>query len=102
MVNKLRGALKCVAVKAPGFGDRRQEMLEDIAIITGGRVISEDLGAKLEKVDLSQVGRAQRIVADKENTKVIGGLGNNSLIEARKSSFACRSTRPRATMTATS
>ena len=84
VVNKLRGALKCVAVKAPGFGDRRKEMLEDIAILTGGRVISEDLGAKLEKVDLSQLGRAQRIVVDKENTKVIGGLGQKSLIEARK------------------
>ena len=84
VVNKLRGALKCVAVKAPGFGDRRKEMLEDIAILTGGRVISEDLGAKLEKMDLSQLGRAQRLVVDKESTKVIGGLGDKHLIEARK------------------
>ncbi len=84
VVNKLRGALKCVAAKAPGFGDRRKEMLEDIAILTGGRVISEDLGAKLEKVDLSQLGRAQRLVVDKENTKIIGGLGDKRMIEARK------------------
>jgi len=84
VVNKLRGALKCVAVKAPGFGDRCKEMLEDIAILTGGRVISEDLGAKLEKVDFSQLGRAQRLVVDKENTKIIGGLGDKHLIEARK------------------
>jgi chaperonin GroEL len=84
VVNKLRGALKCVAVKAPGFGDRRREMLEDIAILTGGRLISEDLGAKLEKVDFSQLGRAQRLAVDKENTKIIGGLGDKRLIEARK------------------
>jgi len=84
VVNKLRGALKCVAVKAPGFGDRRKEMLEDIAILTGGRVISEDVGAKLEKADLSLLGRAQRVVVDKDNTKVIGGLGDKTLIEARK------------------
>ena len=84
VVNKLRGALKCVAVKAPGFGDRRKEMLEDIAILTGGRMISEDLGAKLEKVDLSQLGRAQRVVVDKDSTKIIGGLGDKALIEGRK------------------
>jgi chaperonin GroEL len=84
VVNKLRGALKCVAVKAPGFGDRRKEMLEDIATLTGGRVISEDLGTKLEKADLSLLGRAQRVVVDKDNTKVIGGLGDKTLIEARK------------------
>jgi chaperonin GroEL len=85
VVNKLRGALKCVAVKAPGFGDRRKEMLEDIAILTGGRVISEELGAKLEHADLAQLGRAQRVVADKDTTKIIGGLGDRTLIEARKS-----------------
>ena len=84
VLNKLRGALKCLAVKAPGFGDRRKEMLEDIAILTGGRVISEELGLKLEKVELPQLGRAQRIVTDKDNTKIIGGLGEKSLIEARK------------------
>jgi chaperonin GroEL len=84
VVNKLRGALKCVAVKAPGFGDRRKEMLEDIAILTGGRVVSEDVGIKLENVDISYLGRAQRIVIDRENTKVIGGRGDKKLIEARK------------------
>jgi len=84
VVNKLRGALKCVAVKAPGFGDRRKDMLEDIAILTGGRVVSEEMGLKLEKVELHELGRAQRIVVDRENTKIIGGLGNKDLIEARK------------------
>ncbi|HVN89282.1 MAG TPA: chaperonin GroEL [Candidatus Binataceae bacterium] len=84
VVNKLRGALKCIAVKAPGFGDRRKEMLEDIAILTGGRVISEDTGSKLEAVSLPQLGRAQRVVVDKDNTKVIGGLGSKPLIEGRK------------------
>ncbi|MGO9605469.1 MAG: chaperonin GroEL [Candidatus Binataceae bacterium] len=84
VVNKLRGALKCIAVKAPGFGDRRKEMLEDIAILTGGRVVSEDIGMKLENADMSCLGRAQRIVADHENTKIIGGLGKKDLIEARK------------------
>jgi chaperonin GroEL len=71
-------------VKAPGFGDRRKEMLEDIAILTGGRVVSEDVGIKLENVDISYLGRAQRIVIDRENTKVIGGRGDKKLIEARK------------------
>ena len=84
VVNKLRGALKCVAVKAPGFGDRRKEMLEDIAILTGGRVVSEDVGIKLENVDIAYLGRAQRMVIDRENTKVIGGRGDKKLIEARK------------------
>ncbi len=84
VVNKLRGALKCVAVKAPGFGDRRKEMLEDIAILTGGRVVSEDVGIKLENVDISYLGRAQRVVIDRENTKIIGGRGDKKLIEARK------------------
>jgi len=84
VLNKLRGALKCIAVKAPGFGDRRKEMLEDIAILTGGRVISEDIGLKLEKVELSELGRAQRVVADRDNTKIIGGLGEKEAIEARK------------------
>jgi len=84
VVNKLRGALKCVAVKAPGFGDRRREMLEDIAILTGGRVVSEDVGIKLENVDISYLGRAQRLVIDRENTKIIGGRGDKKSIEARK------------------
>jgi chaperonin GroEL len=84
VLNKLRGALKCIAVKAPGFGDRRKEMLEDIAILTGGRVISEDIGLKLEKVEMPELGQAQRVVADRDNTKIIGGLGEKDAIEARK------------------
>ncbi len=84
VVNKLRGTLRCVAVKAPGFGDRRREMLEDIAILTGGRVISEELGIRLDAVDLSQLGRAQRVVVDREHTTIIGGLGDKAAIEARK------------------
>ena len=84
VVNKLRGTLKCIAVKAPGFGDRRKEMLEDIAILTGGRVISEEQGFKLEKVTVGELGRAQRIVVDRDNTKIIGGLGPKESIEARK------------------
>lgn len=85
VLNKLRGALRCVAVKAPGFGDRRKEMLQDIAILTGGRVISEELGLKLENVDLGYLGRAERIVVDRDNTKIIGGHGDKTEIEARKS-----------------
>jgi chaperonin GroEL len=84
LVNKLRGALRCVAVKAPGFGDRRREMLEDIAILTGGHVVSEELGLKLESIDLSHLGKARRVVVDRESTKLIGGLGDKAMIEGRK------------------
>ncbi len=84
VVNKLRGSLRCVAVKAPGFGDRRKEMLEDIAILTGGQVISEEAGLSLERLDLSYLGRAQRVVVDRENTKIIGGQGDKRAIEGRK------------------
>jgi chaperonin GroEL len=84
VVNKLRGALKCAAVKAPGFGDRRKAMLEDIAILTGGTVVSEEVGVKFDNLDLSSLGHAQRIVVDRENTKIIGGLGDKKLIEARR------------------
>jgi chaperonin GroEL len=84
VVNKLRGALKCVAAKAPGFGDRRKEMLQDIAIVTGGQVVSEELGTKLESVQLTDLGRAKRIVADKDTTTIIGGLGDRAAIDARK------------------
>ncbi len=84
VVNRLRGSLKCVAVKAPGFGDRRKEMLEDIAILTGARVVSEDVGMKLENVDISYLGRARRFVVDRENSKIIGGLGDKNAIEGRK------------------
>ncbi len=84
LVNKLRGALRCVAVKAPGFGDRRKEILEDIAILTGGRVASEEIGARLEALDLAQLGRAKRVVVDHDTTKIIGGLGDKRAIEGRK------------------
>ncbi len=84
VVNKLRGALRCVAVKAPGFGDRRKEMLEDMAVLTGGTVITEALGVKLENVELGQLGRAQRIVSDRDKTTIIGGAGDKTAIEGRK------------------
>jgi chaperonin GroEL len=83
VVNKLRGGLKVAAVKAPGFGDRRKAMLEDIAVLTGGQVISEDLGIKLENVTLDMLGRAKRVSIDKENTTIVDGAGKKSDIEAR-------------------
>jgi chaperonin GroEL len=83
VVNKLRGTLKCCAVKAPGFGDRRKAMLEDIAILTGGRMISEDLGIKLENIKLNDLGRAKRITIDKDNTTIVDGAGDKDDIEAR-------------------
>ncbi len=83
VVNKLRGTLKVAAVKAPGFGDRRKAILEDIAILTGGRVISEDLGIKLDKVGLSDLGTAKRIHIDKENTTIIEGRGDRDELTAR-------------------
>ncbi len=83
VVNKLRGTLKCCSVKAPGFGDRRKAMLEDIAILTGGKVISEDLGIKLENIKLNDLGQAKRIVIDKDNTTIVDGAGDKDDIEAR-------------------
>ncbi|WP_238122901.1 MULTISPECIES: chaperonin GroEL [unclassified Xanthobacter] len=83
VVNKLRGGLKVAAVKAPGFGDRRKAMLEDIAILTGGTVISEDVGIKLDSVNLSMLGRAKKVVIEKENTTIVDGAGEKSDIEAR-------------------
>jgi chaperonin GroEL len=83
VVNKLRGTLQCVAVKAPGFGDRRKAMLEDIAILTGGQVISEDLGVKLEKVTLNDLGTAKRISIDKDNTTIVDGGGSRQALEGR-------------------
>jgi chaperonin GroEL len=83
VVNKLRGTLQCGACKAPGFGDRRKEMLKDIAILTGGQVISEELGLKLENVTLSDLGRAKRISMDKDNTTVVDGAGEKALIQGR-------------------
>ena len=83
IVNQVRSALKSCAVKAPGFGDRRKAMLEDIAVLTGGQVVSEDLGVKLEHVAIEQLGRAKRIVVDKDNTTIVGGAGNRKQIDAR-------------------
>ncbi len=83
VVNKLRGGLKVAAVKAPGFGDRRKAMLEDIAVLTGGQVISEDLGIKLETVALNMLGKAKRVSIDKENTTIIDGAGKKADIEGR-------------------
>ena len=83
IVNKLKGGLKIAAVKAPGFGDRRKSMLEDIALLTGGQVISEDLGIKLESVKLDMLGKAKKINIDKENTTIVEGVGKKSDIEAR-------------------
>jgi chaperonin GroEL len=83
VVNKIRGILNACAVKAPGFGDRRKAMLQDIAILTGGREISEDLGIKLENVKLEDLGRAKKVVVDKDNTTIIEGAGKRSDIEGR-------------------
>jgi chaperonin GroEL len=83
VVNKLRGTLQVAAVKAPGFGDRRKAMLEDIAVLTGGRVITEDLGIKLENITLEDLGRGKRIMIDKENTTIIEGEGKNADIQGR-------------------
>jgi chaperonin GroEL len=83
VVNKLRGTLKCAAVKAPGFGDRRKAMLEDIAVLTGGKMIAEDLGIKLESLKLTDLGQAKRITIDKDNTTIVEGKGKRSDIEGR-------------------
>src|SRR6202044_3200170 len=83
VVNKLRGGLKVAAVKAPGFGDRRKAMLEDIAILTGGQAVSEDLGIKLDKVTVNMLGRAKKVIIEKENTTIVNGAGKKAAIEAR-------------------
>src|SRR5271168_4021295 len=83
VVNKLRGTLQCAAVKAPGFGDRRKAMMEDIAVLTGGKCITEDLGIKLESIGLEDLGRAKHIVVDKENTTIVEGYGKSSEIQGR-------------------
>jgi chaperonin GroEL len=83
VVNRLRGTLQVAAVKAPGFGDRRKELLKDMAVLTGGEVLSEELGHKLEQVTLAQLGRAQRVEIDKDNTTIVGGQGDKSAIAAR-------------------
>ncbi|MBI4950952.1 MAG: chaperonin GroEL, partial [Myxococcales bacterium] len=84
VVNKLRGTLHCAAVKAPGFGDRRKEMLKDIAILTGGQVIAEELGLKLENVTMSDLGQAKTILIDKDNTTLVDGTGDKKKITARQ------------------
>src|SRR5207302_2430724 len=83
VVNKLRGTFKCAAVKAPGYGDRRKAMLEDIAILTGGKAIFEDLGIQLESVTLKDLGQAKKVKIDKDNTTVIEGAGKRDAIKAR-------------------
>jgi chaperonin GroEL len=83
VVNKIRGTLSCAAVKAPGFGDRRKEMLKDIATLSGGQVIAEELGLKLENVTLSDLGRAQTVLIDKDTTTIVAGAGEQAKIEAR-------------------
>lgn len=83
VVNKLRGAFSTLAIKAPGFGDRRKEMLEDIAILTGGKVISEEVGMKLENVEVNDLGRAGKVIADKDNTTIVSGHGDKAAIDER-------------------
>jgi len=83
VVNKVRGVLDCIAVKAPGYGDRRKAMMEDLAVLTGGKFIAEELGLKLESIKLDDLGRAQRVVSDRENTTVIGGGGKKEAIQGR-------------------
>ena len=90
VVNRLRGTLRCVAVKAPGYGDRRKEMMDDIAVLTGGRVVSSDIGVKLENVDISYLGRCQRVVAEREATTIVGGGGDKQAIEGRKKELRTR------------
>ncbi len=83
VLNKIRGTLPCAAVKAPGFGDRRKAMLQDIAILTGGQLIAEELGIKLENVTMEQLGKAKRVVIDKDTTTIVGGGGAKSAIDGR-------------------
>jgi chaperonin GroEL len=85
VVNKIRGTFKCAAVKAPGYGDRRKEMLEDIAILTGGKVISEEKGMKLENAEIGDLGKAKKVKIDKDNTTIVEGMGSKSDIQARMS-----------------
>jgi chaperonin GroEL (HSP60 family) len=99
VVNKLRGGLKVAAVKAPGFGDRRKAMLEDIAVLTKGEMISEDLGIKLENVTVAMLGSAKRVTIDKDNTTIVDGLGEADAIKGRVERSASRSRTPPASMT---
>ena len=102
VVNKLRGGLKVAAVKAPGFGDRRKAMLEDIAVLTGGQVISEDLGIKLENVTLDMLGRAKRVRVEKENTTIVDGTARSPTSRPASPRSSRRSRRPPPTTTARS
>ena len=83
VVNKMRGTLHCAAVKAPGYGDRRKEMLKDIAVLTGGKAITEDLGLKLENIDVADLGRAKKVKIDKDNTTIVQGGGKQADIKSR-------------------
>lgn len=83
VVNQLRGVIHCIAAKAPGFGDRRKAMLEDMAVLTGGQLVSEELGIKMESVELGQLGSAKRVVSDRESTTIIGGMGDKAAIDGR-------------------
>src|SRR3990172_5456793 len=83
VVNRLRAGLKICAVKAPGFGDRRKAMLQDIAILTGGQFISEELGLKLENIGMESLGRAKRVIVDKDNTTIVGGAGTHAAVQGR-------------------
>ena len=83
VVNKVRGVLLCVATKAPGFGDRRRALLEDLAVLTGGRLIAEELGVKLANVTLSDLGQAKRVIVDKESTTIVGGGSSKDAIAGR-------------------
>ena len=83
MLNKLRGTFTCICVKAPGFGDRRKEMLQDIAILTGGQVISSELGMELKEADISMLGQAHQVKVTKENTVIVDGAGDKAEIRAR-------------------
>ena len=94
VVNKLRGGLKVAAVKAPGFGDRRKAMLEDIAILTGGQAICEDLGIKLDKVTMNMLGRAKKVMIDKENTTIVNGAGKKPTSKHASPRSRRRSKRP--------
>src|SRR3990167_8006708 len=83
IVNKLRGVFNALPVKAPGFGDRKKEMLQDIAVVTGADFVSEELGKKLENVDITNLGHAHRVISNKDNTTVVGGKGDKKVIEER-------------------
>ncbi len=99
VLNKLRGMFNCLAIKAPGFGDRREAMLQDIAVLTGGTVITEKLGKKLESALISDLGQADKVISDKDNTTIVGGKGEGELIRGRIEQIASRSRTPPATTT---